>query len=255
MSGENADWLSDAAGPARGLEVAHRYLPAGNCVAGGDWYDIVALPGGRAALIVGDAMGHGPEAAAVMWRLRAAAHCLAGQDLPPGEFLRRLDRRAAEMTSTSFATCVCAVLNPSAGSCVVARAGHHPPLLVLPGGAPRVLDLAPGLPLAIATDDGPPAFEEVRIGVPPGATLALYTDGLVESRSTPLERSMTALRDALGSALARPGATLDDTCAAVAEALRERDEEDDITLVLARVSGARRRWPLSRPAGPDSRGP
>jgi serine phosphatase RsbU (regulator of sigma subunit) len=252
MSGEHQDWLGDAAAHTGGLEVAHRCLPTGDGPVGGDWCDIVPLPGGRTALIVGDAMGHGRDAAALMVQLRAVAHSLAGLDLPPGEVLRRLDERAAGLACASFATCVCAILDPFAGSCVIARAGHHPPLIVLPGGLTVVLDLPPGLPLAVGGDDGPPEFEEARIGVPPGATLALYTDGLVEHRTGPLNRGMIALRDALGSELARPGATLDGSCAAVAETLGDGDREDDVTLLLARARG--RQWPRSRPAGLDTQG-
>ena len=222
-----------------GLEVAHRYLPVGDSVVGGDWYDIVPLPGGRAALIVGDAMGHGPEAAAVMVQLRTAAHTLADLDLPPADVLRRLDKMAAEMTRAPFATCVYAVLDPWAESCVIAQAGHHPPLLVLPGGRTRVLDLPPGLPLAVGAEAGPGAFEATQISLPPGGTLALYTDGLVESRTQPLDHGVAALRGALGSTLAQAGATLDSTCAAVAESLRDHDE-DDITLVLARIRATAR---------------
>jgi serine phosphatase RsbU (regulator of sigma subunit) len=217
-----------------GLEVAHSYLPVGDSVVGGDWYDIVPQPGGRAALIVGDAMGHGPEAAAVMVQLRTAAHTLADLDLPPVDVLRRLDKMAAEMTCSPYATCVYAVLDPYAGSCVIAQAGHHPPLLVLPGGTTRVLDLPPGLPLAVGAKAGPQAFEATEISLPPGATLALYTDGLVESRTQPLDHGMAALREALGRALARPGATLEGTCATVTETLHDHDE-DDVTLVLAKI--------------------
>ncbi|HUA29589.1 MAG TPA: PP2C family protein-serine/threonine phosphatase [Streptosporangiaceae bacterium] len=239
MWGEAPGRLSGPAGHASGLEVAHRYQPTGESGVGGDWYDIVGLPGGRAALIVGDAMGHGPEAAAVMVKLASAAHALAARDLPPREVLRGLDERAAEMASWSFATCVCAVLDPATGSCVIARAGHHPPLLVLSCGTTRVLDLPPGLPLAAGTGDEPSEFDEAWVGVPPGATLALYTDGLVENRSGPLDGGLTALRNALGSALTRPGATLDGTCSEVADTLGYRDREDDVTLVLARARGRR----------------
>jgi serine phosphatase RsbU (regulator of sigma subunit) len=253
MWGEDPDWLSDAAGRTSGLEVAHRCLPTGESGVGGDWYDIVALPRGRTVLIVGDAMGHGPAAAAVMVELASAAHALAALDLPPGEVLCELDKRAAEMASWSFATCVCAVLDPATDSCVIASAGHQPPLLVLSCGTTRVLDLPPGLPLAVGAGDEAPAFEEARIGVPPGATLALYTDGLVESRGGPLDGGMTALREALGSALVRPGATLDGTCSELADTLGYRGREDDVTLVLARSRG--RRWPLSRPAGLDNPAP
>jgi len=220
--------------PPAGLQVAHRYLPVGDSVVGGDWHDVIALPGGRAALIVGDAMGHGPEAAAVMVQLRTAAHTLADLDLPPGEILRRLDKMAAGLAAAPFAaTCIAAIIDAAASSCQIAQAGHHPPVLVLPGGATQVLDLPPGLPLGLGTEASA-TFQATQVSLPPGATLALYTDGLVESRTQPLDHGMAALRDALSSALARPHATLGGTCATVTQALRQHGE-DDITLVLARI--------------------
>jgi hypothetical protein len=211
-----------------GLEVASEYLSVGASVVGGDWHDIVALPGGRAALIVGDAMGHGPEAAAVMVQLRTAAHTLAGLDLPADEILHRLDEMAAGMAEP-FATCVYTVVDPPAGAMVAARAGHLPPVLVLPGGATRVLDLPAGLPLGLAAGE----FETTEAPLPPGATLALYTDGLVESRSLPVDEGMAALRAALGTALADPATPLDEACATIIRKLEHH--EDDVTLVLARV--------------------
>ena len=213
-----------------GMEVAHRYVPVGDSVVGGDWHDIVPLSGGRAALIVGDAMGHGPEAAAVMVQLRTAAHTLADLELAPGEVLRRLDRMAASITAAPFATCIYTVIDPAAGSCVVAQAGHLPPVLVSPDGTARMLNLPPGLPLGLGAE----SFQATEISLPPGATLALYTDGLVESRTTTLDRGMAALRDALSSRLARPGAPLGKTCDMVTRTLRDHGE-DDITLVLARI--------------------
>jgi Stage II sporulation protein E (SpoIIE) len=213
------------------LEVARRYLPVGDSVVGGDWHDIVPLPGGRAALIVGDAMGHGPEAAAVMVQLRTAAHTLAALDLPPGDILRRLDVLAAGLAAP-FATCVYAIIDPAASACLIAQAGHLPPALVLPGGAGRMLDLPPGLPLGLEAG----SFESTMISLPPGATLALYTDGLVESRARSLDDGLVALRDLLCAALADPAAPLSDAGDSVTRALRPHGE-DDITLVLARVRG------------------
>jgi serine phosphatase RsbU (regulator of sigma subunit) len=215
-----------------GLEVAHRYLPVGANVVGGDWHDIVTLPGGQAALIVGDAMGHGPEAAAVMVQLRTAAHTLADLGLPPEEVLRRLDRLAAGMTVTAFATCIFAVIDPADGSCVIAKAGHLPPVMVEANGATRVLDLPAGLPLGLGVE----SFEPTPVSLPRGATLALYTDGLVESRHQPVDAGTAAMREALGRSLAEPGATLAGTCHLVTDSLR-RQGEDDITLVLARIRG------------------
>jgi serine phosphatase RsbU (regulator of sigma subunit) len=216
-------------GPA-GLAVVRRYLPVGASVVGGDWHDIVPLADGRAALIVGDAMGHGPEAAAVMVQLRTAAHTLAGLELPPEEVLRRLDRMAAGMPASPFATCICAVIDPPGRSAVLAKAGHPPPVLTYPDGATEVLDLPDGLPLGLAAG----AFRPAQVPLPPGATLALYTDGLVESRTRPLERGLSALREALGTALARPASSLDSACETITQTLRQRGE-DDITLVLARI--------------------
>jgi serine phosphatase RsbU (regulator of sigma subunit) len=218
-----------------GLEVAHRYLPVGDSVVGGDWHDIVPLPGGRAALIVGDAMGHGPEAAAVMVQLRTAAHTLADLDLPPELVLDRLDKMAAGMAAAPFAaTCIYTIIDPAASSCRIAQAGHHPPLLVLPGGATQVLSLPPGHPLGLGPEAGAEAFQTTEVSLPRGATLALYTDGLVESRARRLEHGMAALGEALGSALAQPRATLGRTCATVTQTLRQHGE-DDITLVLVRI--------------------
>ena len=213
-----------------GLEVAHRYLPVGASMVGGDWHDIVPLPGGRAALIVGDAMGHGPEAAAVMVQLRTAAHTLADLELPPEQILHRLDKMAAGLAAAPFATCVYTVIDPSASSCVIAQAGHLPPVLALADGTTRVLDLPPGLPLGLRVG----AFHATEISLPPGATLALYTDGLVETRTRPFDDGVAALREALGAALGGPATALADVCEKVSQALREHGE-DDITLVLARI--------------------
>ena len=98
------------------MEVAHLYLPVGASMVGGDWHDIVALPGGRVALVVGDAMGHGPEAAAVMVQLRTATHLLAGLDLPPAELLASLDTMVAGMPASPYATCICAVIDTGAST-------------------------------------------------------------------------------------------------------------------------------------------
>jgi Stage II sporulation protein E (SpoIIE)/GAF domain len=217
-----------------GLQLAHWYRPVGANMVGGDWYDIVPLSGGRAVLIVGDVMGHGPEAAAVMVQLRTAAHTLADLELPPAAVLRRLDRLAAGLPGAPFATCVYAVLDPAESRCLIAGAGHLPPLLTHADGRTDVLDLPPGLPLGL----GGEAFQPTQISLPPGATLALYTDGLVESRTRPLGDGMAALADALSGALA-PGrpAALDAACTAVTTQLMQLGE-DDITLVLARVSPA-----------------
>ncbi len=213
-----------------GMEVAHRFVPVGASMVGGDWHDIVPLPGGRAALIVGDAMGHGPEAAAVMVQLRTAAHTMADLDLPPGEVLGKLDRMAAGLPNASFATCVAAVIDTSDGSCVIAAAGHPPPVVAQADGSTQVLEQPTGPLLGL----GGGSFVESQVRLSPGATLALYTDGLVETRTRSVDEGITALREALSTALGRAGESLDGCCAAVTSELRQSGE-DDVTLVLARI--------------------
>ncbi len=212
-----------------GLEIAGRCLPAAGHAIGGDWYDIVPLPGHRTGIVVGDVMGHGPEAAAVMAQLRAAAHALADLDLAPAELLNRLNRSAARLQRITLATCAYAVIDPAGGSCTLAGAGHLPPILALPDGTTRVPELPAGQSLGL----GLASYGQARIKLPPGAILALYTDGLVESRTRSFEHGILALR----SALAWRQGHLETICDALIKSLGERCE-DDVTLVLARVSAA-----------------
>jgi hypothetical protein len=213
-----------------GMTVATRYLPVGASIVGGDWHDVVPLMSGRATLIVGDAMGHGPEAAAVMVQLRTAAHTLADLELPPEEILSRLDRMATGMASAPFATCIAAMIDPVSSSCMIAKAGHLAPILTLADGSTQHVDLPVGLPIGL----GMGGYEATKITLPPGATLALFTDGLVESRSRPLDDGLAQLTSALSDALSKPGHTLDLSCDQITQMLQQRGE-DDVTLVLARV--------------------
>lgn len=210
-----------------GIEIAARCLPAAGQIVGGDWYDIVALPGGRSGLIVGDVMGHGPEAAAVMAQLRAAAHALAQLDLEPAELLGNLDRTTMTLRRSVLATCVYAVIDPAGQSCTLSAAGHLPPVLAVPGGATRVLDLPAGQSLGL----GPAVYGQARIKFPPGAVIALYTDGLVETRTRSFDQGILALRAVLDG---RPG-HLETACDTLIASLAERSE-DDVTVVLARAS-------------------
>jgi hypothetical protein len=213
--------------PPAGLEIAHRYLPAGDVTrVGGDWYDVIRLPGDQVAVVIGDAMGHGVAAAAAMGQLRVAAHTLASLSLRPAEVLRRLDTIAQGLDAAQFATCICIVCDPVTRVCEIAAAGHPPPLLALPDGATRVLHQPPGLPLGV----GDACFQSTRVILPAGGTLILYTDGLVENRHLDLDSGIAALR----STLALPYSSLEATADALLEGHGWQQGRDDIALLLLR---------------------
>jgi hypothetical protein len=210
------------------LEMAARCLPAAGHMVGGDWYDIIPLAEERTGLVVGDVMGHGPEAAAVMAQLRAAAHALAQLDLPPAELLGHLNRTSAMIRGLALATCLYAVIDPAGGSCTLAAAGHLPPVLAQADGATRTLHLPSGQSLGL----GPGSYGQARIKLAPGTTLALYTDGLVETRTRSFDQGISVLR----GELARAGDSLDATCDDLIRLLAGRSR-DDVTLILARIPG------------------
>ena len=154
---------------------------------GGDWYDIVTLDDGRIALVVGDCVGHGLAAATVMGQIRSACRALLFENPSPAAALSGLDRFAARLPGAQCTTAVCAVLNPDTGELVYSSAGHPPPILVDPDGTTRKLDDGHTIALGIRQDWPRP---EALITVPARATLALYTDGLVERRTSPLEEGI-----------------------------------------------------------------
>ncbi|MGI8331934.1 PP2C family protein-serine/threonine phosphatase [Actinomadura scrupuli] len=226
-----ASLLPGALDAVPGLEIAHRYLPAGSTsLVGGDWYDVIPLTEERAVLIIGDAMGHGSEAAAAMVQLRASARTLATLGLGPAEVLTWLDRIAPNLGPVQFATCLCALYDPSERMCTFSRAGHPPPILIHAGGGCELLEGPPGLPLGL----GDARFQSTRVTIPDGATLALYTDGLVESRDRDLDAGIGALLSALTGA---PD-SLDATCGSVVEEMLAGPNEDDATVMLARAHAA-----------------
>ncbi|CAL9464375.1 SpoIIE family protein phosphatase [Streptomyces sp. enrichment culture] len=236
---------------ASGLDIACRYLP-GNAATevGGDWFDVIELPGHRTALVVGDVMGRGLRAAVAMGELRTAVRTLALLDLEPAEVLSALDEiarglgtpggvqqatrtarqpRDADLSEVYLATCVYAVYDSVTRRCTFANAGHLPPVLVEPGEPALMLDVPPGMPLGV----GGEPFEEVELELPEGALLALYTDGLVESRDHPLDEGLQAFIGALTD----PCRPLEDVCDHVLSTLDTHHGEDDIALLMARVQG------------------
>jgi serine phosphatase RsbU (regulator of sigma subunit)/anti-sigma regulatory factor (Ser/Thr protein kinase) len=214
------------------VEVRHRYLPGSKLIeVGGDWYESIALPGGRVALVVGDVAGHGVRAAVTMGRLRTAIHTLAMLELPPAETLQQLNELMQELgvREPHFATCVYAIFDAVAGTCEVASAGHLPPLLVRPDGTNELLDLQPAPPLGIGTG----LIETRVLDVADGSLLVLYTDGLVEKRSRDIDEGLGRLREIFG-----PGAAeqpLEDLCRATLAGVYADEHRDDIALLVARL--------------------
>ncbi|MBM9503327.1 ATP-binding SpoIIE family protein phosphatase [Actinacidiphila acididurans] len=225
------------------VEVASRYVPAGAYGGvGGDWFDVIPLSSARVALVVGDVVGHGLLASAAMGRLRAAVRTLADIDLPPEELLTHLDDvvlRLGDETGHGGpeppgafgtdvgATCLYAVYDPVSRRCWMARAGHLLPALVTPDGEVRLVDLPSGPPLGL----GGLAFESAEVLLPEGSVLALYTDGLVESRHRDIDHGICALRGVLG----RPAPSLDALCETVVSTLLDGHPADDVALLLART--------------------
>ncbi|MCW2681727.1 MAG: putative sensor protein [Frankiales bacterium] len=209
------------------LEVAVRYVAgAADTEVGGDWYDVIALGAGRLALVIGDVMGRGVPAAAVMGQLRTAARTCARLDLRPGEVLDVLDGVLRDLDHDAIATCVYAVFDPHTRDLRLASAGHLPPLVRRPGGATSALRVDVGAPLGLAD-----ASRETTVQLQPGSTLALYTDGLVEVRGSDLEDGIHALCDVVASA---PG-DLEQLADRVMSQLAEHDGDDDVALLLIRV--------------------
>ena len=209
------------------LEVATYYRPgvAGTQV-GGDWYDVIELGADRTALVMGDVMGRGVPAAAVMGQLRAAVRAYARLDLPPADVLEFLDGVVRDLREDQIVTVVYAVYDPGERSLTYANAGHLPPLLLLPGGTVRPLGVS-GPPLGT----GPLTLVEERVELPVGALLTLYTDGLVEHRDRDLDTGIDALAAHVGT-VSGPLADVPDRLVA---ALLPDGPDDDITVLLARV--------------------
>lgn len=228
------------------LEVASWYFPAdAPSGVGGDWFDVIPLSGARVALVIGDVVGHGINAAATMGRLRTAVRTLANLDLPPDELLARLDdlviglvkthgadpaadSENADVAATFMgATCLYTVYDPVSRRCCMARAGHLPPAIVGPDGAVELPDLPAGPPLGL----GSLPFESVELEVAEGSLIALFTNGLIET----CDRDIGVGMARLSHALTRSGPGLAEIGGGVVAALLTGPPSDDAALLLART--------------------
>ncbi|MEE4546684.1 SpoIIE family protein phosphatase [Streptomyces sp. V4-01] len=207
------------------LRVAATYQPGGTDAAvGGDWYDVITLGAGRTAVVIGDVMGRGVRAAAVMGQLRTAVRAYARLDLPPHEVIQLLDGLASEIDATQIATCVYAVHDPSEGRLSYASAGHLPILIRDPDGAVRRAEEPTGPPLGT----GGWIHTSGSIPLGPGCTAVLYTDGLIERRDRDIDEGVDALTRALAGAAGSPAVI----CDRLLRSLGVTSEHDDDVAVL-----------------------
>ncbi|MBB1255267.1 SpoIIE family protein phosphatase [Streptomyces sp. OF3] len=208
------------------LRVAATYQPGGEDAAvGGDWYDVITLGAGRTALVIGDVMGRGVRAAAVMGQLRTAVRAYARLDLPPHEVLQLLDGLAAEIDSSQIATCVYAVHDPSEGRLSYASAGHLPILVREADGTVHRAEEPTGPPLGTGGwlhTSGSVPFGE-------GGTAVLYTDGLVERRDADIDEGVAALERAFAGATGQPEIICDRLQRAMGITA---DHDDDLAILV-----------------------
>ncbi|WP_328303893.1 serine/threonine-protein phosphatase [Streptomyces sp. NBC_00435] len=208
------------------LRVAATYQPGGTEAAvGGDWYDVITLGAGRTALVIGDVMGRGVRAAAVMGQLRTAVRAYARLDLPPHEVLQLLDGLAAEIDASQIATCVYAVHDPNEGLLAYASAGHLPILVRDEDGTVRRAADPTGPPLGT----GGWLHTSGTIALGPGSTAVLYTDGLVERRGEDIDEGVAALERALSGAQGTPAVICDRLMRALGV---DADHDDDVAVMV-----------------------
>jgi serine phosphatase RsbU (regulator of sigma subunit)/anti-sigma regulatory factor (Ser/Thr protein kinase) len=218
------------------LEVATAYLPGEQGArVGGDWFDVIALSADRVALVIGDVMGRGIGAAAVMGQLRAAIKAYAVMDLPPAQVLHQVNQLVCELPREQIATCVYAVYDPGDSTLRWGNAGHLPPALVSPDGTVTLLEADLGMPLGV---EGAIFADQAR-PLPAAARLLLYTDGLVECRDQPLQDRLTRLRTVLAD-LCAPGSAVGVRagCGRLAKAMLTGAEHDDVAVLFVEVRPA-----------------
>jgi anti-sigma regulatory factor (Ser/Thr protein kinase) len=231
-----ADELQRSLLPERTFEPEHldvaTYYQAGveGTQVGGDWHDVIELGAGRTALVMGDVMGRGVRAAAVMGQLRSAVRAYARLDLPPADLLEFLDGVVRELGEDQIVTCLYATYDPADRCLTWANAGHLPPLLADHGEPGRPLTDATGAPLG----SGPMTLTEAQVELPAGALVALYTDGLVERRDRDIDNGIAEL----AGELTRLPALVEKAPATLVDALLPDGPEDDVAVLLARVPPA-----------------
>ena len=218
-----------------GMKTASRYLPATRGAGvGGDWFDLIPLGAGRVGVLIGDVMGRGLQAATVMGQLRSAANALARTGMPPAQLMHALDAVARDLPD-QLITCCYLVINAVQGEVTAASAGHLPVLVAGPDATVGQLPIPVSVPLGV----GGIPHQETTLPVPPCSTLVLYTDGLVETRTSDLGTQIKTLESELGTVFATTS-SLEQAADRVLAALLPGSDEpaDDVTLLLARTPAA-----------------
>ncbi|BDH06391.1 SpoIIE family protein phosphatase [Streptomyces seoulensis] len=215
----------------RGADVAVRYRSAalGRDI-GGDWYDLIPLPGGRVGAVIGDVQGHDTHAAAVMGQLRIVLRAYAAEGHTPATVMARASVFLDELDTDRFATCLYAQADLSTGVVQVVRAGHLDPLVRDAAGTSRRVGVEGGLPLGLSADFGRLEYPVATLELDPGDTLLLCTDGLVEQPGTDLDDGM---RD-LAEVLAEGPDDVRELAGRLIAMAEERGGEDDVALLLLR---------------------
>lgn len=225
--------LPDSLPEIAGVELEARYLPASRGAAiGGDWYDAVELEDGRVAVVVGDVVGHGLRAATVMGQLRNAFRAYALVETSPAQTLVRLNRLLAKDGRDLMATALCLAIDRDTGEVTHASAGHPPPLVIEPGTGAHFIEGERAVPLGTLD---PVPYRDSHAELPPGSTLVLYTDGLVERRDTSLGDRLAQLAT-VGSVA---DGELGDMCDQLLEGtLGGRQPPDDVAVLAIRLAPA-----------------
>lgn len=224
-----------------GVEAAARYLPA-RAEVGGDWYDVIELPRGLLGIAIGDVVGHGVRAAALMGRLRTALHSYALEGIGPGRTLELVDRFVLSIGEDAMATAAYGVFDPGSGKLCLATAAHLPPVLIS-GGKSATIDITPAAPLGAFPYSSYPE-REVVLSV--GDMLMLYTDGLIERRGAPLADGMNRLLEVV-----RDAQSAEDACArAMAGLVPSEGLDDDVAVVAVQNMAAPDELRLELPATP-----
>ncbi|MEU3856550.1 PAS domain S-box protein [Streptomyces sp. NPDC028722] len=220
-----------------GLATASRYRPATQGAGvGGDWFDLIPLGAGRVGVLIGDVMGRGLEAAAVMGQLRSAAHALAKTGMQPRQLMQALDTVVTDLdVPDQLVTCCYLIIAPDAGTVTVCSAGHLPTLVVGPRDGVRALPAPVNAPLGV----GDVLYEQSRTDMTPGATLVLYTDGLIETPDSDIEARLAELTAVLDTFFLRADGLEAAADHVLATLLPDADgHNDDVTLLLAQLPAA-----------------